>query len=266
MKSRNGSRFLKWTITILAVMAFAVIAVTLSIGAPDEVQQAKPKKESATINGDHWKVQGDDDARVYTITGNVVVKYQDMTMTSDRAVYTKKTETVVAEGNFRIVDPENDITGTKGIAYLKDRKSIVDGNVRMITKPKGTDKAKSEESVQTQLHNPSTITCDKLEYLYKKKIATADGNIKVTQKNRVIVAQKAVYDVKQELLTLNGGVKATDEKGQTFTSPGTVKASLKEGSEWIEADNGSATVEVNLDDETAGTEKTPPKPQESSSR
>ncbi|MEN6521236.1 MAG: LPS export ABC transporter periplasmic protein LptC [Armatimonadota bacterium] len=266
MRSYAASKFSKKMMTFLTVVAFAVIAVTLSVGAPDDGQPAKPKKESATINGDHWKVQGDADARVYTITGNVIVKYQDMTMTSDRAVYTKKTEIVVAEGNFKIVDPENDITGTKGVAYLKERRSVVDGNVKLVTKPKGSDTAKNEESVQVQLRNPSTITCDKLEYFYKKKVAAADGNIKVTQKKRVIVAQKAVYDVKQELLTLTGGVKATDEKGQTFTSPGTVKASLKEGAEWLEADNGSATVEVNLDDETEETEKTPPKPQESSSR
>lgn len=251
------SKSIKWIIMVVTIAALAVAAITLSIGAPAEKPQTA-KKESATINGDHWKVQGDDDARVYTITGNVVVKYQDMTLTADKAVYTKKTETVVAEGNFKIVDTENDITGTKGIAYLNERRSIVDGNVKMITKPKNSA-GKSEESVHTQLRKPATITCDKLEYLYRKKIATAEGNLKVTQKNRALVAKKAVYDVNQELLTLTGEVKATDEKGQTFTSPGTVKTSLKEGAEWLEAENGSATVEVELEDEPTETDKTPEK-------
>lgn len=241
------SKSIKWLVMAVAITVLAVAAITFSVGAPAEKPQPA-KKETATINGDHWKVQGDGDSRVYTITGNVVVKYQDMTMTADKAVYTKKTETVVTEGNFKIVDTENEITGTKGIAYLNERRSVVDGNVKMITRPKNNT-GKGEDSVHTQIRKPATITCDKLEYLYKKKIATAEGNIKVTQKDRVLVAKKAVYDVKQELLTLTGGVKATDEKGQMFTSPGTVKASLKEGAEWLEAENGIAIVEVELEDE-----------------
>ena len=225
-----------------------MIAVATALGA----QEKKPgKKENVTISGDQWKWRGDNGKSVYTITGSVVVKYTDMTLTADRAEYDEKARIVSAEGNLKIVDPENEITGAKATAYLDERKSIIEGSVKLVAKPKPDSAPKNPESTRAKFSQPTTITCDRIEYLYRKKIATAEGSLKATQKDRVLLGNKAIYDVKQELLTFIGGVKATDEEGQTFTSPGTVKVSLKEGAEWIEAENGSATLKVDVEEETS---------------
>ena len=221
-------------------------------------QSDKKQPETATVNGDHWKGQGEKGEQVWTITGNVVVKYGDVTITSDKAVYTEKTKIVVMEGNLKITDPENEITGPKGTTYLNERKCVIDGGVKLVAKPKSSNQQSENdpETIREHLTQPTTMTCDKVEYLYRKKIATAEGNIKVVQKDRVGIAKKAVYDVNEEHLTLTGGVFVKDEKGQTFSSEGTVRMSLKEGSEWIEAENGSATVKVDLEEEIEGDDTT----------
>ena len=41
----------------------------------------------------------------------------------------------------------------------------------------------------------------------------------------------------------------SDEQGQTFSAPGKVIISLKEGDEWIEAPNATATFKVDLDED-----------------
>lgn len=251
-------------ITKLAAGIAAVVlcmAFTLSVGLQaEEKKPAKKEKETVTIDGGQWKWHGEGDRSYYTIVGNVVVKHGDTTLTADRAEYDEKARTVVVTGNVKIVDPQNEITGSKCETYLNDRKSVIEGNVKLVTRPKPGAAAKEGESPRAKLKEPATITCDKLEYLYRKKIATVAGSLKVTQKGRVLVGDKAVYDVNQELVTLTGGVKVTDEDGQLFTSPGTVKVSTREGSEWIEADKGSASLKVDLDEETGAEDEKSKKP------
>lgn len=254
-------RFLRVIAIVTPIVLSLALFMTVTIAAQEKKPAAK-EKEVVSIDGDQWKWRGDGDRSMYTITGNVVVKHLDTTLTADRAEYDEKARVIVVTGNLKIVDPENVITGEKGTAYLKDRKSVVEGNVKLVAQPKPDPNAKSE-SVRAKLKEPANIICDKLEYLYRKKIATAQGNLKVTQKSRVLLGEKAVYDAGQELVTMTGGVRVTDEKGQTFTSPGTVKVSTKEGAEWIEAEKGSASLKVDLDEEMGeGESKSADKSQE----
>ncbi len=239
--------------TLMAMMLLvALVLITDVVPAQNVTKNTdaeSSKSEKVTIDGDHWKVTGDEKARVYTITGNVIVKYQDTTITADKGVYSKVTETVVAEGNLKIVDTDNEITGPSGTALLNERRVVIDGPVKMVARPRPKESV-SPDSFEAKLREPATITCDKLEYQYRKKVAIAEGNLKVVQKGQTLVGKKAVYEVSEKLLTLSGGFTATDEKGQVFSTTGTGKASLKEGSEWIEAESGSATIEVDLEEFT----------------
>lgn len=253
-------------IVISIIILFAALLLAMTLNAQES--KPAPKKEEVFIGGDgtKWKMRTTPDATIYTITGNVVIKHLDTVLTSNMVEYTeskdKKTRVAVAEGNLKIVNPENEITGTKATADLNARTTVVDGNVKLVSKGKPQASEKNAQSTKAQLSEPATITCNRMEYQYRKKIATATGTLKITQKGRVLTGDKAIYDVNQELVTMTGGVKVKDEQGQTFTSPGTVKASLKEGSEWIEADNGSAQLKVTLDDENDAGAKPVEKPSE----
>lgn len=244
---------------IVAIVGAACAFICIAAALAQQTDKPAPTKGKDVVNidGDKWKWHGGDDKSAYTITGHVVVRHGDTTVTADKAEYDEKSKVVVVDTNVKIVDGENVITGDKATTFLNDRKNVIEGHVRLVGTPKKSSSAKDPATPSAKMREPTTITCDKLEYLYRKKIATVEGNLKITQKDRVLVGSRGVYDVNQELVTLTGGVKVTDEKGQTFSSPGDLRASLKEGSEWIESGSGSASLKVDLDEEK---DKEPQKP------
>ena len=187
------------------------------------------------------------------LKGNVILVHRDTTLKSDLVDYVKKTNIATSPGKVTISDPECDITGDKGTADFNKKIGTLEGSVTMLVKPKA-DPNTDKDSVRAKMTKPTTITCPKIEYQYKAKIATLTGGVNFKQKDRSASAQKAVYDGKQEILTLTGDVKGTDEDGQTFSAPA-VKISLKKGDEWMEAENANATFKVDLSEENAPEKK-----------
>jgi lipopolysaccharide assembly outer membrane protein LptD (OstA) len=185
--------------------------------------------------------------------GNVKFVHGDTTLTSDLVDYDGNAKTAVSPGALKITDPECDITGDKGFADLNKKLGVVNGNVVMHVKPKLTteeEKARQDKdsnNVSAKLKEPTTVTCAKLEYQYKAKIATATGGVIFKQEKRTASADKAIYDRNTEKLTLIGHVKAVDEDGQTFSSPDKVTISLKKGDEWMESTNTNASFKIDLD-------------------
>ncbi len=183
--------------------------------------------------------------------GDVWFQHADTRISSDLVQYdgSEKVKTATSPGSIKISNPECDITGEKGAAYFLKRLGVIEGSVVMLVKPKQEAAAPNDdESIRMKLRKPTTITCEKLEYLYRKKIASAVGKVVFQQEKRRATADKAVYDQKAELLTLTGGVNAVDEDGQTFSAPKAV-ISLKKGDEWIEAPDAKATLKIDLGEE-----------------
>jgi lipopolysaccharide assembly outer membrane protein LptD (OstA) len=243
-------KMVRW---LLVVVGCCVLVAGASLIAQDK----KPSnKEEVFIGGEgtKWKMRLADDKTVYMVTGNVVIRHGDTTVNAQQVEYTeskdKKVRAAVIDGGVKVTDPDGEITGLRATADLNQRKISIEGDVKLLVRPKPS--ARSSETVQSKLKEPATITCDKLDYLYRDKIATATGNLKIVQSNRLLQAGTAVYDAKSEIVTLTGGVTVTDEEGQKFTSSGIVKASLKDGDEWIEAENASATLKVDNEENSSG--------------
>ncbi len=206
------------------------------------------------VSADIMKTKWDSkDTTHVLMKGNVKFVSKDTTMTCDEATYTDdkdaKSKTAVVPAKINITSPECDITGDKGSADFNKRLAIIEGNVILLAKPKKSDETADPESIKTKLNQPTTITCPKLEYLYKDKIATLTGGVTFKQAKRSGSAQKAIYDGKNELLTLTGDVKGIDEDGQTFSAPKVI-ISFKKGDEWMEAENGNASFKIDTGEET----------------
>ncbi len=238
------------------VFAGIVLAFTCTIiFAQQNVEPVKPvlpeseKKDTEVIGrADHMRNNWGD-KRTVIMKGNVKFTQGDTVITSDEVNYDDKTKVAISPGKIKITNPECDIVGDKGSAFFKKRLGIVEGNVSIFLKPKNDSKAPKSDSPREKFKQPTTITCAKVEYLYKDKITTATGGVIFIQANRRAKAEKAVFDSKKEILTLSGGVSAIDEKGQTFNAPGTVVISLKEGDEWMEAQNANSTFKIDLGEE-----------------
>jgi lipopolysaccharide assembly outer membrane protein LptD (OstA) len=253
MRTRTG---------IIIIAAIGVLVLCAGISAQQETKSSKPepksnnKTEEVALGAKSirapWGGKG-----ITVMKGEVWFQHEDTRITSDQVQYdgSEKVQTAVSPGKITISNPECDISGEKGSAYFIKRLGVIEGNVVMRLKPKPEANAPADnQSARTKLRQPTTITCSKIEYLYKKKIVTALGSVVFQQEKRRATADKAVYDQTNELLTLVGNVQAVDEQGQTFSAP-RATISLKKGDEWIDAPDAKATIKVDLGEETQQPQK-----------
>ena len=182
------------------------------------------------------------------LTGHVDIRHGDTTLLADRVEYDETAGVAVATGSLRIGDSEADITGDKVTVYFKERKGVAEGSVKVAIKPKPRKKAESGESSPSG--EPTTVSCERVEYLYRAKKATATGSVRIVRKEREILADKVFYDGNAETLDLAGGIHGKLDRDQPFSAKGRVKMSLKEGEEWIEMELASGTFRVKSGDET----------------
>lgn len=242
-------------VVAIVMLALAVAAACSSILAqqPTKPADKKPaKQEEVIIDAKHGRKSWGP-KKTTLLEGDVKCVHGDTTLTTDRVEFDEDAQIVTSPGKLFITSPECDITGDKGTAYLKKRIAVLEGNVVMQLKPKKTEGEKADkDSPREKFNQPTTITCSKIEYLYKKKIASGTGNVIFKQDKRTATAQKFTYDEMKEELVVMGNVKAVDEDGQTFSAPEKVIISLKKGSEFMEAPNATATIKVDLsaEDET----------------
>lgn len=235
------------------VLGIAMLVPCVNIFAqqppkPAQTQSAKKQHETVLGKADLMKSAWGDKKTVL-MKGNVKFTHGDTLLTSDQVEYDQTAKTAVSPGKVVITNPDSDVSGSKGNLYFQKRIGVLEGSVVMHIKPKAQDKPADKESVRAKLNELTTITCEKLEYQYKAKIATATGSVVFKQEKRSASADKAVYDESKELLTLTGNVRSVDENDQTFTAPGTVVISLKKGDEWMEAKDANASFKIDLGDE-----------------
>ncbi len=131
---------------------------------------------------------------------------------------------------------------------------MVEGNVTMLVKPKPSPEPanapkESNESIRGKFSKLTTVSCPKLEYNYRKKIASATGGVQMAQEKRQATANKLIYESRTELITLLGNIKGVDEDGQTLSAPEKIEICAKKGAEWIKVYNGQSTIRVELEEE-----------------
>ncbi len=245
----------KGLMIIAMVLGLAAAALSPSIFAqqtpnkPTATGEAK-KKSEVEIKANYMKSDLGD-KHTTLLKGNVRCKHDDTLITSEQIDYDDNTKIATSPGIIKITNPECDINGDKGIANFKKKVGVTEGNVLMQFKPKPEEtNTNSDKNSIESFKQPTTITCNRMEYFYAKKIASADGSVVFKQTKRTVYADKAVYDQNKEILTLTSNVHGVDEDGQTFNTQDKVTISLKKGDEWIEAPNASASFKVDLDEET----------------
>jgi lipopolysaccharide assembly outer membrane protein LptD (OstA) len=177
----------------------------------------------------------------------LVIRDGDTIMTAERAEQDIEAQVIRATGNLRVTDPRVELSADKLTIELKEKRALLEGNVKILVKPKQSEEQAAEpateetRSLKTEMREPVQITCDRAENLYQKKIITLTGNLKMVQmlkengKTRTLTAQKALYNSRTEQVQLIGEVHGVDEKGQELLAP-EILVSVKEGDEWLRID------------------------------
>lgn len=235
-------------IFVVLAAAGGLVAICPRVPAEEKPAAAPKKAEPEIVHIEHADVVEKPltAGKLQRYQGHVRIRHLDTVLLTEDVVVDEQAGTATFSGKLTITSSDSDITGSRGIAYFKKRTGVVEGDVVMIIKPKKSENPGSDK--ENPAKQPTTVSCPKIEYNYRKKIITATGGVSFKQPNRSMHADKAIFDQNKEFLVLTGNVSAVDEKGQEFSAPGKVEISLKEGDEWMRAENASATFKIEADE------------------
>ncbi|MBP5275113.1 MAG: LPS export ABC transporter periplasmic protein LptC [Abditibacteriota bacterium] len=230
--------------------AFA-IALVLTVLLGGMLYSAAEKKE-IKVFADMTDIPYGDKNKNVILKGNVRILHNDITLKSEYVEYNKDKNTAFSPGKLFATAPEADITADKGTGDFKNKIVKAEGNVSAVIRKSFTENIRDPEKradVEKEITRDITVTAGHGEYDYKARIITARDAVTIKEKDRVILADSVTYDIKTEIFTLNGQVRGTDSAGQTFSSPGPVTVSVKEGNEYIKAPNAGISFFVEEDEE-----------------
>ena len=167
-------------------------------------------------------------------------------------IFNKESKFAESPGKIIVISKDTEFSADKGNANFKTKICKAYGNINGIIKKEVTNEIKNnkrKENIQKEITENINFNCDICEYNYKNKILNANGNIKISEKDRIITCEKLKYDSNTEIFYLSGNVKGVDKEGQTFFSDGEVIVSVKEGNEYIKAPQVKSTFYVDIDED-----------------
>lgn len=206
----------------------------LLVSQPAPAPPAPNYKEVRIENADLWRT--DRKARVHTLSGNVVLVHGDATLKCGKVVYDQKANKAAATGGVKVSTPTNVVEGETADIDFGARVMRLRGEkgVRIVAVPRASTAPAAEAPT------PTTITAKSLDYHYRDKRADIEGPLTCVNRDQTLTGDRAVWLANEETVTVSGSVRGKDDRGQTFEAP-SVKVSLREGAETLEAPNIRAT-------------------------
>ena len=244
------------------ILALAALSVGLAAAAPQAMLRAQapakatPAKARRFIDlyGDVGQSRETARGTLSTLSGNVRIVSEDAVLRTGAATYEHKTQVATAPGRLQIEDAQNTLQGNSGVAYYKTRTAEVRGDVRIIVRPRPGDAKAPEGSLRREFKEPVVITCDRVDYNWRTRVAVATGNLTFRQKERRVTAERAVYEGRRERVTLTGDVRGVMQDGGEAQGEKAI-AILTEGAESLTLQNVKKVripVEDDQDDDAAG--------------
>ncbi len=227
-----------------ATVALAALGSAATfLPASAQAAGAQPTDDKLHFAGSGSSFYSDNNS-VLTISGPVVITKGAVTMRTVGVVYNQKTQIATAQSPVTINDDQNTLTGTRGTLNVGTHIATLTGDVHMSAVP-AADPGKS--AVNAQANEPTNLVCNHLTYNYRTKLADADGNLKVLQKDRTVTADTGHYDVNAQLITMHGDVDGRSADGKHLHAPEAV-VSVNPANEWIQV-KGPITYEFTVSDQ-----------------
>jgi len=190
--------------TLIILFSLSLI-IFLSFSA--FAQEEKEEKEESEVNLTADNVTYDKEIDKMLFTGNVIITQEDIILTAQEADFDVDKKIGNIKGEIKLVQTDITITGEMLEAYLNDKRYIFQEKVILIQERK--DKEDKEDNI--------TWNCNKLDILTDTQDLTATGEVKIFKKDYTITAEKAIYNDKEQKITLEGKVKIEEEAGRWIT-------------------------------------------------
>ena len=201
MKNYKRINFLKNLIMLLSLSLIIFLSFCAS------AQEEKKETEESVVNIQADNVTYDKSTDKMVFKGNVIITQEDITLTAQEADFDVDKKIGQIKGDIKLVQSDITITGETLEAFLNDKKYIFQEKVILIQERK--DKEEKEDNI--------TWNCNKLEIFTDTQDLTATGEVKILKKDYTITAEEAVYNDKEQKITLSGKVRIEEEGGRWIT-------------------------------------------------
>lgn len=201
MKNNKRMYFIK---TLIMLFSLSLI-IFLSFCA--SAQEEKKETEESVVNIEADNVIYDKSTDKMIFKGNVIITQEDITLTAQEADFDVDKKIGQIKGDIKLVQSDITITGENLEAFLNDKKYIFQEKVILIQERK--DKEEKEDNI--------IWNCSELEIFTETKDLTATGEVKILKKDYTITAEKAIYNDKEQKITLAGKIRIEEESGRWIT-------------------------------------------------
>ena len=188
------------------IMLFS-LSLIIFLSFCTSAQEVKKETEESVVNIQADNVIYDKSADKMVFKGNVIITQEDITLTAQEADFDVDKKIGQIKGDIKLVQSDITITGETLEAFLNDKRYIFQEKVILIQERK--DKEEKEDNI--------TWNCNKLEIFTDTQDLTATGEVKILKKDYTITAEKAVYNDKEQKITLTGKVRIEEESGRWIT-------------------------------------------------
>ena len=186
------------------LLIFFVLSLIIFLSFCASAQEEK-KETVVNISADNVIYDKSTDKMVFK--GNVIITQEDITLTAQEADFDVDKKIGQIKGDIKLVQSDITITGETLEVFLNDKRYIFQEKVILIQERK--DKEEKEDNI--------TWNCNKLEIFTDTQDLTATGEVKILKKDYTITAEEAVYNDKEQKITLTGKVRIEEEGGRWIT-------------------------------------------------
>ena len=186
------------------LLTFIIFSLIIFLSFCASAQEEK-KETVVNISADNVIYDKSTDKMVFK--GNVIITQEDITLTAQEADFDVDKKIGQIKGDIKLIQSDITITGETLEAFLNDKKYIFQEKVILIQERK--DKEEKEDNI--------TWNCNNLEIFTDTQDLTATGEVKILKKDYTITAEKAIYNDKEQKITLTGKIRIEEEGGRWIT-------------------------------------------------
>jgi len=189
------------------LLTFIILSLIIFLSFYAFAQEEKKETDESVVNIEADNVTYDKGTDKMIFEGNVIITQEDITLTAREADFDVDKKIGMIKGDIKLVQTDITITGETLEAFLNDKKYIFQQKVILVQERK--DKEEKEDNI--------TWNCNNLEIFTDTQDLTATGEVKILKKDYTITAGEAVYNDKDQKITLTGKVRIEEEGGRWIT-------------------------------------------------
>jgi lipopolysaccharide assembly outer membrane protein LptD (OstA) len=189
------------------LLTFIILSLIIFLSFNASAQEEKKETEESVVNIEADNVTYDKGTDKMIFEGNVIITQEDITLTAREADFDVDKKIGQIKGDIKLVQSDITITGEALEAFLNDKKYIFQEKVILVQKRK--DEEEKEDNI--------TWNCNNLEIFTDTQDLTATGEVKILKKDYTITAEKALYNDKEQKITLVGKIRIEEEAGRWIT-------------------------------------------------